>query len=71
MSDRPVTEQPRLQPWFRGVRIGFIVRDLDALHRRVAAAGADVLHPPREEPWGRLARYRDPDGDIVGVTQFG
>jgi predicted enzyme related to lactoylglutathione lyase len=54
----------------RGVRIGFAVRDLNELHRRVVAAGADVLHPPRREAWGRLARYRDPDGNIVGVSQF-
>lgn len=55
----------------RGVRVGFSVRDLDAAHARIAAAGADVLHPPRRMSWGRLARYRDPDGNIVGVSQFG
>jgi predicted enzyme related to lactoylglutathione lyase len=55
----------------RGVRVGFRVRDLDAMHARVAAAGGDVLHPPRRMPWGRLARYRDPDGNIVGVSQLG
>jgi len=54
----------------RGIRVGFLVRDVDRLHRRAVAAGADVLHPPREMPWGRLARYRDPDGNIVGVTQL-
>jgi predicted enzyme related to lactoylglutathione lyase len=50
------------------VRVGFSVRDLDAAHARIAAAGADVLHPPRRMTWGRLARYRDPDGNIVGVS---
>jgi predicted enzyme related to lactoylglutathione lyase len=55
----------------RGVRVGFRVRDLDAAHARAVAAGADVLHPPRRQSWGRLARYRDPDGNIVGVTEFG
>jgi lactoylglutathione lyase len=55
----------------RGVRIGFRVRDVDAAHARIVAAGADVLHPPRRQSWGRLARYRDPDGNIVGLSEFG
>lgn len=54
----------------RGVRVGFSVRDLDTAHARIAAAGADVLHPPRQLAWGRLARYRDPDGNIVGVSSW-
>jgi hypothetical protein len=24
---------------------------------------------PRDEPWGRTARYRDPDGNVVALTQ--
>jgi predicted enzyme related to lactoylglutathione lyase len=52
----------------RGVRVGFSVRDLDVMHAHVVAAGGDVLHPPRKMSWGRLARYRDPDGNIVGVS---
>ena len=33
------------------------------------AAGAEVASMPQDEPWGRTAAYRDPDGNIVGVTQ--
>ena len=51
------------------VQIGFDVRDLIALHDRLTTEGADVIHPPRREPWGITARYRDPDGNIVGLTE--
>lgn len=50
-------------------QLGFAVDDLEAVHERAVAAGIKVLHPPREEPWGRTVRYEDPDGNIVGLTQ--
>ena len=59
LPDRPTT---------RDAQIGFFVDDLDHLHRCAEDAGVTVLHPPRDEPWGRTARYLDPDGNIVGVT---
>jgi len=37
--------------------------------RKQVAAGADVESMPRDEPWGRTARYRDPDGNVVALTQ--
>jgi predicted enzyme related to lactoylglutathione lyase len=50
-------------------QVGFMTEDLKAAHNRAVAAGAEVVHEPRPEPWGRTARYRDPDGNIVGLTQ--
>lgn len=39
------------------------VDDVDAFHRRATAAGADVMHGPRDEPWGmRELALRWPDG---------
>jgi uncharacterized glyoxalase superfamily protein PhnB len=39
------------------------VDDVDAFHRRAVAAGADVMHAPRDEPWGmRELALRSPDG---------
>ncbi|MCP3854653.1 MAG: hypothetical protein GY745_17325 [Actinomycetia bacterium] len=34
-------------------------------------AGATVLHPPIDQPWGRSARYSDLDGNTVELTQPG
>jgi len=53
----------------RDVQLGFPCDDLDAAHARLAAAGVAFDHAPREEPWGRTARYRDPDGNSVSLTE--
>lgn len=53
----------------RGAQVGFACDDLPAAHARIAAAGAPVIHPPRPEPWGETARYGDPDGNVVSLTQ--
>ena len=32
-------------------------------------AGYELLHPPREEPWGQtVARLQSPEGAIVGIS---
>ncbi|MBI5949180.1 MAG: VOC family protein [Chloroflexi bacterium] len=53
----------------KGVQIAFAVDDIDAAHATAVAAGAEVVHGPRDEPWGRSARYRDPDGNVIELTQ--
>ena len=46
-----------------------VVEDVEALHERAVAAGAEVLYPPRDTDYGsREAAYRDPDG---GMWSFG
>jgi predicted enzyme related to lactoylglutathione lyase len=52
-----------------GAQVSFRVDDLDLVHQRAVAAGAEVLHEPRVEPWGRSARYRDHDGNVIELTQ--
>jgi len=49
--------------------IGFAVGDLDATHRRLAAANVEMLQAPADRPWGRSAAYRDPDGNTVTLTE--
>jgi len=53
----------------RSAQLGFDTADLVAAHARLTDAGAAVVHPPRQEPWGQTARYRDPDGNTVSLTQ--
>ena len=53
----------------RGAQVAFAVDDLDSAHRRAVAAGAEVLHAPRPQPWGRSARYSDPDGHVIELTE--
>jgi predicted enzyme related to lactoylglutathione lyase len=50
-------------------QVSFGVDDLDEAHRRALSAGVEVLHDPKPQPWGRSARYRDPDGNVIELTQ--
>lgn len=46
------------------------VRDADAAHATLAAAGVDVVEPPVDKPWGlREMRIRDPDGLLLVVVE--
>ena len=46
------------------------VDDVDNVHARAVAAGADIVYPLTDESWG-LRRFfvRDPNGAIINVTQ--
>lgn len=52
-----------------GAQIAFRVDDLEQAHGAALAAGAQVLHGPIVQPWGRSARYGDPDGNVIELTQ--
>jgi catechol 2,3-dioxygenase-like lactoylglutathione lyase family enzyme len=52
-----------------GAQLSFEVADLRSAHAGAAAVGIEVLHGPRDEPWGTSARYRDPDGNIIELTE--
>ena len=53
----------------RSVELAFYVEDLDSAHAHATAVGALVAASPQEQPWGRTAAYRDPAGNLVGLTQ--
>lgn len=57
------------RPQTTAAQIGFHVDAFDDIHAAIVDAGTVVLVAPREEPWGRTARYLDPDGNIVSITQ--
>jgi uncharacterized glyoxalase superfamily protein PhnB len=38
------------------------IADVDAHCERARAAGADIVHPPKDEPYGRTYTARDLDG---------
>lgn len=52
-----------------GAQLSFAVEDVASSHKAAEAAGADVVHAPRVEPWGTSARYRDFDGNVIELTQ--
>ncbi|HZN57065.1 MAG TPA: VOC family protein [Planctomycetota bacterium] len=38
--------------------------DVDAVIRRAQAAGAELMRPPSDAPWGYSGRFKDPDGHL-------
>ncbi|MGB0095046.1 MAG: VOC family protein [Solirubrobacteraceae bacterium] len=54
------------------VSLEFDVADADAVHAaadELVAAGYEILHPARVEPWGQtVVRLQSPEGSIVGVS---
>jgi catechol 2,3-dioxygenase-like lactoylglutathione lyase family enzyme len=61
-ADRPVPQ----------VSIEFDVADAKAVRAaadELAAAGYEILHPAREEPWGQsVVRLQSPEGSIIGIS---
>jgi catechol 2,3-dioxygenase-like lactoylglutathione lyase family enzyme len=42
---------------------------VDAAAEELTAAGYELLHPPRQEPWGQtVTRLLSPEGAIVGIS---
>lgn len=54
------------------VSIEFDVADVDSVQAaadELAAAGHELLHPVRQEPWGQtVVRLLSPEGAIVGIS---
>ncbi len=49
---------------------GFVVEDLDAFHRLAQSKGVKCLKPPKMQDFGaRLARYADPDGLPLSISE--
>ena len=46
------------------------VDDVDAVHERAQASGAEIVYPITDEEWG-LRRFfvRDPNGAVINVTE--
>jgi catechol 2,3-dioxygenase-like lactoylglutathione lyase family enzyme len=52
-------------------RVGLFLRvdDFDAAYARMVASGVEFVSPPRDEPYGRVAVFRDLEGnrwDLLG-----
>ncbi|RLP74707.1 VOC family protein [Mycetocola tolaasinivorans] len=75
VADPGVTEEERrvvLELIAKGVYTAITLSsdDLDGLFERLAAAGADVIQEPTDQPYGlRDAAFRDPAGNIIRINQ--
>ena len=60
--DRPV---PQVSIEFDVADVGAVAEAAEELRQ----AGYELLHPPREEPWGQtVARLQSAEGAIVGIS---
>jgi len=44
--------------------IAFVTDDVEAMVRRMEAAGVSFPEPLKQESWGGLAKFADPDGNV-------
>lgn len=52
-----------------GAMMTFVVNDLDPVHARAAARGAEIVENPRDMPYGqRRLVLLDPDGLLVDIS---
>ncbi|MFI7241268.1 VOC family protein, partial [Streptomyces qinglanensis] len=60
----PPPPPPTLQLWLQ-------VADAAAAHEELRAAGAEILRPPVQEPWGLIEMWiADPDGHRLVLVQI-
>ncbi|NMO53556.1 glyoxalase [Actinoplanes sp. TBRC 11911] len=63
LHERPPTSGPA------GVAPSFLVDDVDAVCAAAETAGATVIDPPADQPWGeRQSVLTDPDGHVFCLT---
>jgi catechol 2,3-dioxygenase-like lactoylglutathione lyase family enzyme len=53
-------------------RVGFFLRvdDFDATYARLVAAGVEFTRPPRAEPYGKVAVFRDIAGNLWDLLGY-
>ncbi len=45
------------------------VPDCRHAHQAMSARGVDFVLPPMEHPWGTVATFKDPDGNLFSMNQ--
>lgn len=45
------------------------VADCRKIHQELASRGVEFLQPPIDQPWGTVATFRDPDGNLFSMNQ--
>ena len=53
------------------IMVNLAVGDIRAVHARLEAAGVVFTRPPEAEEWGgRVATFRDPDGNLLQLLEL-
>lgn len=62
MTDQEVNRKP-------GILLYIYVDDIDDAVRRIVGAGGTIVAAPEDEGTLRVARFRDPSGNVLGLWQ--
>ena len=49
--------------------VNFAVDDINPTHARLLARGVSFIREPEREPWGFVATFSDPDGNVLQLLQ--
>ena len=53
-----------------GTWMSIFMEDVDGYYQRITELGAEVVHGPKDEPWGcREIQVKDPNGHIIRFSQ--
>ncbi len=64
VTGRVASREPGVLPYI-------YVRGIDAIVERIEANGGEVVRPPYDEGGRRVATFRDPTGNVMGIWQQG
>ena len=56
----PEGHEDRIGTFFNG---SLACDDVAATYRQLLASGVEFVSPPRKQPWGEFAIFKDPDGN--------
>jgi predicted enzyme related to lactoylglutathione lyase len=61
----PEGQEERIGGFFNGA---FACDDVDATHRQLTERGVEFAGPPKQEPWGKFAIFKDPEGNQFVIS---
>ena len=63
----PEGHEDRVGTFFNG---SLCCDDTEATYRQLMARGVEFVSPPKQEPWGTYAIFKDPDGNqfVIGTA---
>jgi predicted enzyme related to lactoylglutathione lyase len=61
-----VSDQDKVLEFYTRV-LSFECDDIHVTHKELRGRGVEFSEEPTEQPWGMLARFKDPDGNELGL----
>jgi predicted enzyme related to lactoylglutathione lyase len=49
--------------------IGFVTKDVAKLEKKLRAKGVKFTQPAKKYPWGVVAMFQDPDGNVFWLSE--